>query len=54
MQSNCVKMEPLNGLFSFPSKGVMPTEISEHMKKTINTISRELDISNRPQRDQNS
>lgn len=44
----------MNALFSFHSKGVMPTEISEHMKKTINTVSRELDILNTPHRDQNS
>lgn len=44
----------MSALFLFHCKGVMPTEISEHMKKTINTVSRELDILNTPHRDQNS
>lgn len=37
-------------LFSFHRKVVMLTEISEHMKKSINTISRQLDILNIHQR----
>lgn len=44
----------MNALFLFLRKGVMPTEISEHMKKSINTLSRQLDILNIQHRDQNS
>lgn len=34
----------MNALFSSHRKGVMPTEVSEIMKKSINMVSRQLNV----------